>query len=540
MAGEERLRFEILHKGEIIETRDFGEGSYKIGRSSTCEIQLKSPQISKQHALLVVKAGKAAILDLGSSNGVFINGILVRKQRIEKGDEVVIADFKIRIGSEAVERKGKKSRSAAANEGPYQGNPFENGNAARKFEPAEDMEPPVSMTPQEKLLLIMDQKVLLPFYRAMKTVDWRVLLFSILSIALVLAVFLSAFPIVQWGKAITTDEALNRAHTVISQSVRENYRILTATRDFSKLTVDAAEAAQGMLSAYIVDPKSSLIVAPTKLLNNQVTNIYTLIAMKNIIEKKQDQTSVERGDGTYVVAQPIYAFSQEDNDKVLQAIVIGDFEIPAKVYSTYQPLAEAALFALLCTFLAYYFIFKMFTYPIITMQEQLDTALKGEDVAITSEAKSAELETLAQVINFAVSRMKQAGGGIAQPVVAQDNEAEDLAYLRAVEGFSVTTADAVLLLDIENKVRFVSGPLEDLLSMRNNYAQGQNISDACKDPGFAGTAIDLAERVISSLGEMQSAVLDINGISRQLFAVAQKNAAGDIRHVLLTVRLGAS
>lgn len=531
------MKFEILHKGEVVETRDLAEGSYKIGRSSACEIHLKSPQISKQHALLVIKGGKVAILDLGSSNGVFINGILVRKQRIDKGDEVVIGDYKIRIGSEAVERKSSRDTRARVRPDPFTS---DEGNAARKLEFEEVPEAPAAISPQEKLLLLMDQKVLAPYYRLMKTVDWKVLLFSILGGALLLAVFLSAFPIIEWGKTITTEEALNRAHTVITQTVRENYRVITTTKDFGKLTVEAAEASEGILSAYIVDPKNNSVLAPAKLLNHAINDIYTLIAIKNIKEGKEDQTSVERDDGIYVVAQPIHAFSQEENDKVLQAIVIAEFEIPKKVHSTYQPLATSALFALLCTLMAFYAISKMFSYPIITMQEQLDTALKGESVTITSEAKSAELETLATVINFAVSRMKAAGGGLAQPVDASTTEAEDAAYQAAVEAFSLTTADAVLLLDSEKKIRFVSSPLEELLSMRNQYAQGQNISDACKDPGFAGTAIDLSERVYQSMGDVQSATLDINGISRQMYAVGHKNSAGDIRHFLVTVRLGAS
>lgn len=534
------MKFEILHRGEILETREFAEGSYKIGRGSACEIQLKSPQISKQHALLVIKGGKAAILDLGSSNGVFINGILVRKQRIDKGDEVVIADYKLRIATNVEARKSTDRPKASRRPAPS-GFGAEDGNAARQmqFDEQPVEEAPAAMLPQDKLLMLMDQKILMPFYKAMKNIDWRILLVSILGSSLLFAVFLSAFPIVQWGKDITTQEALNRAHTVLSQTVRENYRVINTTHSFDKLTTEAAESAEGMLSVDIVDPKTSLIVAPTKRLNKPVEDIYAIIAIKELTEKKLDRTEKLRDDGIYIVAQPIYVFSQEDNDKILQAVVVGAFEIPAKIHSTFQPLAEAALFAILCTLLAFYFIAKMFTYPVVTLQEQLDAALKGENVAITSEVKSAEFETLATVINFAVSRMRLAGGN-AQPVQGQNNEAEDAAYVQAVEGFGQTTADAVLVLDLEKKVRYVSQPLEELISMKNQYAQGQNISDACKDQGFAGTAIDLSERVIGSFGEGQSAVLDINGISRQMYAVAHKNAAGEVRHIMVLVRLGAS
>jgi hypothetical protein len=73
--------------------------------------------------------------------------------------------------------------------------------------------------------------------------------------------------------------------------------------------------------------------------------------------------------------------------------------------------------------------------------------------------------------------------------------------------------------------------------MRNQYAQGQNVSDACRDQSFAGTVIDLADNVVRSLGEVQSAQLDINGISRTMVGVGHKNLVGEIRFVMVTIKM---
>jgi hypothetical protein len=526
------VKFEVIHKGEVIETKEFGEGSYKIGRVSTCDIYLKSPNVSKQHAMLVIKGNRAAIVDMGSSNGVFVNGILVKKQRIEEKDEVVISDFKIRIAQPEFKPKKASARPSA---------PSSEGNLARdmSFEESPIAEAAPQMNPQEKLLFLVDQKVLTPFYAVLKNFDWRMLLLMILSGALVSAVLLSVIPIVRWGRNITTQEALARAHTVVSQTVRENYRILSKTNDFTRLTTEAAESEPGIISVFILDPKSSTVLAPTKLLNKEVSDVYALIAIKKIQEGKEDVISIEKENGIYVVAQPIYLFSQEQNDRTLQAVVMAEFEVPAKVHSTYEPLVEAALFAILCSLLAYFLIFKMFTYPIISMQEQLDAALKGEDVTITSAAKLPELETLATVINFTVSRMKQGGGGLSGAVVSTDPVGEDESYEKTIEEFDQGT-DALLLLDKDKKVRYVGRVLEDLLGMRNQYAKGQNISDACKDQAFAGTCIDLAERVVSTLGEVQYSTLDINGTGRSIVAFPHRSQSGDIRFTVVVVKMGGA
>ena len=66
------MRFEILLNGEVVETKDFLDGSFKIGRLSQCDISLKSPKVSKQHAMLIIRGNQAVVVDSGSSNGVFV------------------------------------------------------------------------------------------------------------------------------------------------------------------------------------------------------------------------------------------------------------------------------------------------------------------------------------------------------------------------------------------------------------------------------------------------------------------------------------
>ena len=142
------MKFQILKKSDLLETREFSDGNYKIGRGEGSDIVLNSPQVSKNHALLVIKDNRAAIVDVGSSNGVFVNGILVKKQRIREGDEVVIVDFRLKIAD------GKAHEAQI---------PRQSGSS----QPAH-FDPPVQRTQQEKLLLFVDQKILSPLYLLMQ------------------------------------------------------------------------------------------------------------------------------------------------------------------------------------------------------------------------------------------------------------------------------------------------------------------------------------------------------------------------------------
>ena len=530
------MKFEILQNGKVIDTKDLKEGQHKIGRAIECEIRFKSTQVSKNHGLLVIKGEQAAVVDTGSSNGIFVNGILIRKQKIEKKDVISIADYQIRMASTL----SKVNRSFA---------PAFDGGAAFQSElgnePAPVAPPEVpQLSPQEKVQMLMDQKILKPFYLVMRNQDWRFLLGTILLGTLALTVLLSVFPIVRWGKMITTREALERGHAVLSQVVRENYRILSKTNDSTRLSVEIAEKSSGFIQAYIVDGTTQTVLAPAKYFNTTLTDIPYQLSIKKIIEGKETKVSTDWDGNLYVIAQPIPAFNSDGADETPDrgpvAIILATFEIPNSVTAIFEPLVEALLFAVLLALMSYYLIWKMFAYPIGHMNEQLDSALKGENVLVTSEARIPELENLAQVINFAVTRMKQAGGGLAQPVQGDDPEAEDNLYVKGITELDLGSTDAILVLDKEKKIRFVGKVMEDLVNMRNQTAMGQNISDACRDPGFAGTCIDLTERVLGTMGEFQAADLDINGVRRALSAVGHKSLTGDVRLVLVIVKMGGA
>jgi pSer/pThr/pTyr-binding forkhead associated (FHA) protein len=47
---------------------------FRIGRDSACELQLYDVRISRRHAQIEATNGQYVVSDLGSTNGVFING----------------------------------------------------------------------------------------------------------------------------------------------------------------------------------------------------------------------------------------------------------------------------------------------------------------------------------------------------------------------------------------------------------------------------------------------------------------------------------
>lgn len=71
-----------------------------IGRRLTCDISLQYPNISSQHCEMELQNGYWRIQDLGSSNGIKINGERCESKFLFPGDEVSIAKHKFEISYE--------------------------------------------------------------------------------------------------------------------------------------------------------------------------------------------------------------------------------------------------------------------------------------------------------------------------------------------------------------------------------------------------------------------------------------------------------
>ncbi|MBX3215902.1 MAG: FHA domain-containing protein [Labilithrix sp.] len=59
-----------------------------LGQASSCAIQLRDPHVSRRHVALTATATHILLVDLGSTNGTRVNGVLVREARLYGGETV--------------------------------------------------------------------------------------------------------------------------------------------------------------------------------------------------------------------------------------------------------------------------------------------------------------------------------------------------------------------------------------------------------------------------------------------------------------------
>ena len=70
---------------------------FHIGRDPENEVVLPDPMVSSRHAVLAINYGRLTVTDLGSTNGVFINGLRVRAAQIQPGDVLTVGRISLRL-----------------------------------------------------------------------------------------------------------------------------------------------------------------------------------------------------------------------------------------------------------------------------------------------------------------------------------------------------------------------------------------------------------------------------------------------------------
>jgi predicted component of type VI protein secretion system len=71
-----------------------------FGRHPECDIQLNSRKVSRRHCCIAQVQEYLVVRDLGSTNGIRINGARVHEGKLKEGDELTIGNFKYQICSE--------------------------------------------------------------------------------------------------------------------------------------------------------------------------------------------------------------------------------------------------------------------------------------------------------------------------------------------------------------------------------------------------------------------------------------------------------
>jgi pSer/pThr/pTyr-binding forkhead associated (FHA) protein len=89
-----------------------------VGRSTGCELLVGDPQVSRPHARFLVDGTSVRIEDLGSANGVFVNGKKIKAvQALRDDDQIQIGGLAFVLKSEIVSARNTTNPTPATSPG---------------------------------------------------------------------------------------------------------------------------------------------------------------------------------------------------------------------------------------------------------------------------------------------------------------------------------------------------------------------------------------------------------------------------------------
>ncbi len=88
----------VLQKdGQSISTYHIGNEGLVLGRASECDVVLPDSLVSRRHARIWIDGDQLKVEDLGSRNGISVNGERVVRLRVEEGDQLVVGTHSFQI-----------------------------------------------------------------------------------------------------------------------------------------------------------------------------------------------------------------------------------------------------------------------------------------------------------------------------------------------------------------------------------------------------------------------------------------------------------
>lgn len=504
------------NRGQIF---SLNSGDNTVGRQEGQAIVLHSAQVSKKHCVLHWNevAGVLQVKDVGSSNGTFVNGFLVKSRSLQGGDRLSIGEFVL----EVVMRT------------PV-GVPQVEGLASLPLEtPLEG--PPVD--PLERVAWLFEKKVMPFFYPFSERYEWRWFLLGFLVLWVLVSVFVSVTPLLEQNRQSVMKESALRAQLIARQVAEKNSGFLARRQESQTEIGTVLQAAEGVEQVLLIDLESR-ILAPAERMNQYLTSgsesRVAVEAREAFKEGKETGYSVVADEGRVIAVEPVKILNPGlgRNTVVAMALVSLDARLSLMGWGeTGVIYSQIVIILSLLGFGVGFILYRMTLKPFEFLNQELDLALKGERSEIISVFKMQELQELWAVVNTAVHRIAEAkaqneaaiaaGGGNASMNGALSRED----WLSLIQWLSSVFQVGWIFLDGAQKIIFLNSIFEELSGIRADAAIDQEMSAVARDQSLGVFLSDLLSRLQTGASGV-SEDYDFSGVPHRVHAFAPGSLGG--------------
>lgn len=508
------------------------EGETSVGRGAEAQIVLANGQVSKKHFLLNASNGKVELKDLGSSNGTFVNGVLVKKKILQNRDRISVGPFVLEILLPTLPAKAGATSipgvTSAGGGGPVPEIAIDPGQFKLEQE-----EPKGLIGKYWKKFDDLFLPVIYDFYE--KT-EFGNLIAVMFSVYVVLSLGFAVYPVLQRSREEVMREAVHQSVYISEQVAYLNRQNILEGKEGALIT-DFAEHEAHVKEVVIANIEGRILAPGNRL--NEAYNNPTFLKYRSALEKNQSmwgksQTKRNEDENEIYAFTPVMILSKTKGINVPGAIatVIYSTESlaldPGTVSSVYL---EALLWSGIVGVIFLYLLYKVTHKPIEKLSEDLDKVLKGDAETVEKKYKNQIIDLLIDNVNTALSRIpKSDGGGQAEQNLGDTEVMIVSNLMRTVNLMVGHSKHAVITLDPEGRITHASESFEELTGIRG--ALGETLESVSRDESFPSLIKELMEKAAANEAEGAEEEYDFNAGTHKIRGIAVSGIPGKIEAYL--------
>jgi hypothetical protein len=420
-------------------------GRNLVGRAPNCDIKITSPGVSKEHSEIVVYSDKIVVTDLKSSNGTYLNGVRMQTGLMRLGDKLGIHDVLVDI-IPAPEKRAQAPAPMAAQPGygvpgmpmpqgmpqPMGGmpQPMGAGPAGPAPEAAPAYNPGGLKAVWERFQEYLERVALPGVYKIPTFLEFRMVLLGFVVIFIFVTTLLAMIPMVQITRASIVTESKRRAASIARTLATINQAGLLQN-NYSSLTTNQAESEDGVKQVLIVQQSDGMILAPASRAGTTPD-----LPFVHQARREMRPETVEIDSSTIGASFPIGLFDPNTGEQSIKAHAIVLYDIGSMAFDDGRAISlfmQTLVIASLVGLVLFFFMYKLVEYPLVTLNQQLDAAMREKNDNTSVDFIFPPLQALIGNINSLLTRYihgeGEGGGGGMGSFVNKDGEAENLVQM---------------------------------------------------------------------------------------------------------------
>jgi hypothetical protein len=442
--------------------------SLVLGRADDCDIKLSSTGISKKHCMITPLSGsRLEIEDLGSSNGTYVNGLLIKRHIMQPGDTLSVHNFVLQLKHRVpVAEEIKKSTVDTS---------FRNVGEESIDTSGLRQETPIT----EKINIWLEGNVYPLADQLSSALDVRLLLGVFLIVWTVLIASLSLQPFKNLANETARSESIEVARLYARQIVRLNQQAIIEQR-FNELSVSIDSRrgqTPGVLDAMVLNSENGTYLAPVEKLGQSISpdspyGYYARIAAS----KDGEYVGYDETEGLAYVGVPIKVGTTEGNKTVATAVVVFSYIQGQLTFKQMlDQIVNSLLIGLVVAWVFIAFLYRWTDGSLMRAARSIEAALKSQYTTVSLPIRWPALSALLQETSYALTKAQEgeagaSGGGL-------DSGDWAVAAVNNTKGASAAFNPELTVIAWNSAMAAVIGIQESL-------AVGSDISQASRDMAF--------------------------------------------------------